>query len=129
MPKASRGRWREKTTSPRPRVPSPRVGFRLGLGQSVGGGRQGQAGAGPRHRVGEGAAQRARADPFILWCLTAPRLSTIPSHTPPANLGTNRTLPRQNSQPVAQLACLIRSSLTSSAKLSRVNPITSNHVI
>ena len=112
---ASRGGWRENATPLA--CPSPCVGFGLGLG--------GECGEGSGRGVSSGAAQWARADPLVLFC-SAPRRRTVPTHTQPANPGTSRTLPRRNSQPAAQLACLICSSLTSSAKLSLVNPITSN---
>lgn len=114
----------EKASHPLPR-PLTSCGLWAGPQATVEGGRRGKAGAGPRRGVGGEEAPRAHADPLVLPCHMAPGRSTIPSHTPPANLGTSR----RNSQPAAQLVCLIRSSLTSSAKLSRVNPITSNHSI
>lgn len=86
-------------------------------------------GAPAGRRVGGGEAQAALKDPPVLPLRTAPRRGTVPTRTPPENLGTSRTLPRRNSQPAAQLVCLIRPNLTSSAKPSPINPITSNHSI
>lgn len=71
------------------------------------------------------AAPRARADPFVLPCCNAPGAVRSLSTRRPQTLAQAALSPPE--QPARRPACLIRSSLTSSAKLSQVNPITSNH--
>lgn len=124
-PHSSRGGWREggpPSSLPRP---SPCVGFGLSLLREVGGrvpnkgwrwpwARRGwRRGAGGSLRpFGSSVPHRSPAQyaPFV----HAARKPWQGPHSPPPE------------QPARRPACLIRSSLTSSAKLSRVNPISSN---
>lgn len=108
-PLASRGLWAEPSAGSRGRVPNkgwrwPREprGWRRGTG-------------GSRRPFGSSVPHRSPAQyaPFV----HAARKPWQGPHSPPPE------------QPARRPACLIRSSLTSSAKLSRVNPISSNHFI
>lgn len=127
-PHSSRGGWRERGPPPSLPRPSPCVGFGLRLLRGVVGRVPNKGWRWPRARRGwrrgAGGSSRpfgssvphrspAQYAPFV----QAARKPWQGPHSPPPE------------QPARRPACLIRSSLTSSAKLSRVNPISSNHSV
>lgn len=126
-PHSSKGGWREKGPPPSLPRPSPCVGFGLSLPLGVAGSVPNKGWRWPRAqrgcRCGAGGSRRPFGSvPHRFPAQYAPLVHAARKpwqgpHSPPPE------------QPARSPACLIRSSLTSSAKLSQVNPISSNHSI